>query len=69
MGKILFGLIAAAVAVGVLIGIGVVIGGSWGAGEAANDHTQLVNRCIESNGGSMTQEQFAACIDDARAGS
>lgn len=69
MAKMLFGTIAVCAVVAVFIGIGVVIGGGWGASEAADDHTRLVNSCIESNGGSMTKAQFAACIDQARQGS
>lgn len=69
MGKIIFGTIALLVAVGFFVGIGVVIGSGWGAGEAGQDHTALVNACIDAHGGSVTKEQLAGCIDDARQGS
>lgn len=69
MGKLVFSAIALLIVAGVLIGIGVVVGGGWGAGAAGEDHTRLVSTCIESNGGSITQEELEACIDRARQGS
>ncbi|MGO1971609.1 MAG: hypothetical protein ACTH2Q_01495 [Propionibacteriaceae bacterium] len=62
MGKLIFGAIALLLVVGTLVGVGVVIGGGWGAGAAGEDHTRLVNACIESNGGSVTKDQLEACI-------
>lgn len=68
MGKIVFGGLALLVVAGVLIGIGVLLGGSWGAESAGRDHTALVVRCIDANGGSVTTEQLQACIAQASRG-
>lgn len=68
MGKIVFGGLALLVVAGILIGIGVLIGGGLGAEEAGRDHTELVVRCIDANGGSVTTEQLQGCIAQASRG-
>lgn len=68
MGRIVFSAIAFLVVAGVFIGIGVLIGGGWGAAEAGEDAAVLVSKCIQAHGGSITQEQFASCVDQARQG-
>ncbi|PFG20713.1 hypothetical protein [Serinibacter salmoneus] len=68
MGRVIFYSASVIVVVGVLVFIGVVIGGGWGASEAGSDFTELAHACIGQHGGSVTTEQLDACIATAASG-